>query len=157
MTPPPGLKSRVLAAATGERAPRPSILPRLFWAAAAVALFSIVISTISRPTFRTVQLVGTNEAPKARGRVRWSGAQVTLEVAGLPRPPKGKVYQLWHVGPTPTPTPQALFSIGVTGRISGADIFKHPIAKGHAFALTLEPEGGSRTPTMPLYFVAAVP
>jgi len=142
-----------MAAATGAKAPRPALFTRIFWSVAAIILIALAITSIANPTFTSIRV----PAP-LRGWVRWTGQNdVHLQVAGLPRPPKGKVYQLWHIGPAPDPVDQGLFTIGVEGRINGSDIMKHPIRKGHKFALTMEPEGGSKTPTMPIYLIVEVP
>lgn len=149
-TPSVGLKSRVLAAATGEKAPRPAILTRVFWAAAAVVLFSIVIGSLTSYHSTRVTKDGV------QGHVRWKDRSVKLRITGLPKLPEGKVYQLWQVGASPAPIPGAIFTLDPAGRLVGSDTFTVAIVKGHAFAITMEPAGGSKSPTMPLHFVAPV-
>jgi hypothetical protein len=125
---------------------------RVFWSVAALALFALAIRTITEPTWHNIPVPSP-----LRGWVRWNEDVVKLEVAGLPRPPKGKVYQLWHIGPAAQPVGQGLFTIGVEGRINGSDVMKNPIRKGHKFALTLEPSGGSPQPTAPIDLIVEVP
>jgi len=87
--------------------------------------------------------------PSAYAAVYWDKEkQVTyIDVAGLPTPPPGKVYQVWSLKLDPlTPT-----SLGVLNNFSEDDqkIFslKNTNAS-EAFGITLEPEGGSESPTL---------
>jgi anti-sigma-K factor RskA len=156
VTPPAGLKSRVLAAATGEKSPRPAILTRLFWAAAAVLLFSFVVGNLFKDDYKPAGAQVQNPAPDAKGLIQWRSRSVKLALSGLPKLPSGKVYQLWHIGPEKDPVEAKTFVLDPQGLLLGVDTMKYDIAKGHAFALTMEPQGGSRKPTMPLYYVAPV-
>jgi len=75
---------------------------------------------------------------------------------GLPKAPVGKVYQVWSLKLDPlTPT-----SVGLLGSISENDtgIFKFEnIPDPEAFGITLEPEGGSESPTLSqLYILGTV-
>ena len=159
-TPSPGLKSRVLAAATGHAKPRPAILTRVFWAAAAVLLFALMISSLfESPEYDGfVDLRGTQDAaPAALGRIYWKNNQVRAELSGLPALPAGKQYQLWQIGPEgPRAIPARTFHLDSKGDLAGNDWMKHFVAKGQTFAFTVEPAGGSRTPTMPLFAVGTI-
>jgi anti-sigma-K factor RskA len=151
-----GLKGRVLAAATGLKAPRPAILTRLFWTAAAVVLFSFVLGNLFLGEFKRAGSQVQKVAPEVMGQIRWRNRSVKLDLTNLPKPPPGKVYQLWHIGPEKNPVEAKTFPLDSRGLLHGFDSMKYDIVKGHAFALTMEPEGGSRSPTMPLYYVAPV-
>jgi anti-sigma-K factor RskA len=147
MTPSDGLKGRVLAAVTGRQAPRRAILSRVFWAAAAVVLFALVINSLGDHRVK-LRFAGTPAAPKAEGTARYDEERkVTLEVSGLPALPPGKVYQLWHIGPKPTPIACTTFTLGASGLLEGEDTMRDAIAQGHKFALSIEPIGGSSSPT----------
>lgn len=79
-----------------------------------------------------------------------------IDVKGLPKPPKGKVYQVWSLKLEPlTPT-----SIGLLENLDANDnkLFKLPNDNAsEAFGITLEPEGGSASPTLEqLYVLGAV-
>jgi anti-sigma-K factor RskA len=70
--------------------------------------------------------------------------------ADLPPAPEGKVYQLWFV------TPDAKISAGLinldkNGHGFTAVQFPPSVTQLAAAAITLEPEGGSEQPTMPIY------
>ena len=101
MAPSPGLKDRVLAAATGQKAVRPAMLSRVFWSAAAAFLFVLLIGNLFREREYTNEAVvkpGPG-APAAAGKVLWVDRYVKLDIQGLPALPAGKAYQLWQIGP----------------------------------------------------------
>lgn len=73
-------------------------------------------------------------------------AVVTLD--GVPSPPDGKVYQMWRV-PADGASPESL------GTMTGEDVAHTELAiEGintySSLAITVEPEGGSETPTLPI-------
>ncbi|WP_309071417.1 anti-sigma factor [Arthrobacter sp.] len=73
-------------------------------------------------------------------------AVVTLD--GVPSPPEGKVYQMWRV-PADGASPESL------GTMTGEDVAHTELAiEGintySGLAITVEPEGGSETPTLPI-------
>ena len=145
LEPSESLRSRGLEAAVGRQAPRRATLSRIFWAAAAVVLFSLIFSSLTDSTVK-LRLEGPNGVV---GQVRWEDRTVTLDVKGLPALAPGKVYQLWHIGPVKAPVPCRTFTLD-GGALQGQDTMQYAIAQGHKFALTLEPAGGSTTPTMPI-------
>jgi anti-sigma-K factor RskA len=74
--------------------------------------------------------------------------EVYIDAAGLPEPPKGKVYQIWALKLQPTLIPT---SIGLLENFTAEEtkVFKVENADGaEAFGITLEPAGGSQSPTM---------
>ena len=87
--------------------------------------------------------------PNAYATVYWDKEkEVTyIDVDGLPTPPPGKVYQVWSLTLNPlTPT-----SLGVLDsyKTEGTNIFALNNAnQSEAFGITLEPEGGSESPTL---------
>ncbi len=98
---------------------------------------------------RTIELPtgGTAEVATSRGE---NAAVVTL--SGVPAPPEGSVYQMWRV-PADGSDP---VSVGtMTGEdVSGAKATElTDIDPYSAVALTLEPDGGSPTPTPPILMV----
>ena len=82
--------------------------------------------------------------------------KVYIDAAGLPDPPPGKVYQVWSLKLEPlTPT-----SLGLLKNFTSDDnkvfTLNNP-NESEAFGITLEPAGGSETPTMEkLYTLGAV-
>ncbi len=113
-------------------------------------------AALKTPGTRVLTLAGQPPAPGSSANIYWDvkDNQWVVE-ANLPPAPEGKVYQLWFV------TADAKISAGT---------FK-PDSEGHGFAvvhvpsdlkqlaaaaITLEPEGGSEQPTMPIYAVGKV-
>jgi anti-sigma-K factor RskA len=143
-----------MAAAAGRQAPRRAIFSRVFWAAAAVVLIALLLNSLLGSEWKRVHAPGTKDAPLANGELRWRETSLKLTVTGLPSLPPGRVYQLWHVGVVATPIPQATFTLDAEGSLVGSDTMHYAIAKGQAFALTIEPAGGSRSPTLPIYWLA---
>ena len=156
LTPSPAVKSRLLEAVTPPSQRSAPVFTRVFWTVAAIFLVSILVRSLVSPAEAPgLSLDGDKPAPSAKGRIVWRGRSVELTASGLPALPAGKVYQLWHLGPGPKPIPAATFTVDEAGRLHGWDTLKFAVAKGDQFAITREPEGGSLSPTMPLYMKPA--
>lgn len=108
-------------------------------------------SVLSSPQWRIIPLAGQEPAPESSAKVYWDvQANRWVVTADLPPAPEGKVYQLWFV------TPSAKISAGLispdkTGHAFSVVRFPSNVAQLAAAAITLEPEGGSQQPTMPIY------
>lgn len=118
-----------------------------------------LLSVFRNQDILKVKLKGQKIAPDAYAEVYWDKKhnQVYVDAKGLPTPPKGKAYQVWSLTLNPL-TPK---SIGLLSDFTQDDnkVFKLPSSSNssEAFAITLEPEGGSKTPTMSqLYTKGAV-
>ncbi|MBF4516007.1 anti-sigma factor [Flavobacterium sp. ANB] len=97
-----------------------------------------------------VTLGGQAVSPTSFAKVYWNKETKTtyIDAAGLPKPPKGMVYQVWALKLSPVLTPT---SIGLLSDFEGNDqkIFSvEQTDSAEAFGITLEPAGGSLTPTM---------
>lgn len=70
-----------------------------------------------------------------------------IDTKGLPTPPRGKVYQVWSLKMEPL-TPTSVGLISAENEI-GEGIYKFVnFPDPEAFGITLEPEGGSESPTL---------
>lgn len=105
----------------------------------------------------TVPLGAQVIAPEAYAAVYWDkeNGKAYVDVRGLPTPPEGKVYQLWSLTLDPlTPT-----NMGVLDQYDtkGTQLFAvdNPNAS-QAFGITLEPAGGSDTPTLEQLYALGV-
>ena len=78
-----------------------------------------------------------------------------MVTADLPPAPEGKVYQVWFVTPT-AKISAGLISPNNTGHGFTVVQFPSNIGMLVAAAITLEPEGGSQQPTMPIYALGKV-
>lgn len=79
-----------------------------------------------------------------------------LHAFRLPEPAAGKVYQLWLIPRGGKPIPSTTFGSGADGHAL-VESFQLPVDGGfEAAAVTIEPTGGSQTPTMPIYLIGKV-
>ncbi|KRD10578.1 anti-sigma factor [Flavobacterium sp. Root901] len=97
-----------------------------------------------------VTLGGQAVSPTSFAKVYWNQQTKTtyIDAAGLPAPPKGKVYQVWSLKLSPVLTPT---SIGLLDNFEGNKQKIFAVSQtdsAEAFGITLEPAGGSPTPTM---------
>uniref|UniRef100_UPI00404B2604 anti-sigma factor n=1 Tax=Flavobacterium sp. TaxID=239 RepID=UPI00404B2604 len=96
-----------------------------------------------------VALGGQEVAPNAFAKAYYNKEtkEVYIDASGLPAPPEGKVYQVWGLKLDPL-TPK---SIGLLNNFtaSNSKVFKVEKAEdAEAFGITLEPTGGSVSPTL---------
>lgn len=92
-------------------------------------------------------------APEAYAKVYFNKNESVayIDVKGLPTPPRGKVYQVWSLKMEPL-TPTSVGLISPETEVS-EDIYKFiDFPSPEAFGITLEPEGGSETPTLSQLF-----
>ncbi|NHM01766.1 anti-sigma factor [Flavobacterium difficile] len=97
-----------------------------------------------------VKLAGQAISPTSSAKVYWNNKtnKVFIDASSLPTPPDGMVYQVWSLKLAPTLTPTSI------GLIDNAeDKMKYLIevdgtVGAEGFGITLEPAGGSKTPTM---------
>lgn len=104
-----------------------------------------------------VPLGGQEIAPEAYASVYWdkSTQKSYIDVSGLPAPPEGKVYQVWSLTLDPlTPT-----SMGTLDTYNEEEIKLFELDnpnESQAFGITLEPAGGSDSPTLEQLYTLGV-
>ncbi|MBC7845003.1 MAG: anti-sigma factor [Flavobacterium sp.] len=107
--------------------------------------------TVVRDTKNTViNLGGQAVSPTSSAKIYWNKETevVYVDASGLPEPPKGMVYQIWSLKLAPQLTPT---SIGLLSDFSANTEKIFAVEKtgdAEAFGITLEPAGGSKSPTM---------
>ncbi|TRX21720.1 anti-sigma factor [Flavobacterium franklandianum] len=107
--------------------------------------------TVIRDAKNTViNLGGQAVSPKSYAKIYWNKETevVYVDAAGLPEPPEGMVYQIWSLKLLPQLTPT---SIGLLSDFSSNTEKIFAVEKtgdAEAFGITLEPAGGSKSPTM---------
>jgi hypothetical protein len=97
--------------------------------------------------YKMVALAGTPAHPTAQARVMYNKVshRVYLDVAQLPPLPTGKQYQLWALD-NGKPVDAGVLTAATT---AGEDMQQmKDIASAQAFAMTVEPTGGSAGPTL---------
>lgn len=107
--------------------------------------------TIVRDVKNTViNLGGQAVSPKSFAKIYWNKEteMVYVDATGLPEPPEGMEYQIWSLKLLPQLTPT---SIGLLSDFSSNTEKIFAVEKtgdAEAFGITLEPAGGSKSPTM---------
>ena len=107
--------------------------------------------TVIRDTKNTViTLGGQAVAPKAFAKIYWNKETevVYVDASGLPEPPKGKVYQIWSLKLVPQLTPTSIGLLDKFGDNTTKMFAVQSTGDAEAFGITLEPAGGSKSPTM---------
>ncbi len=108
-----------------------------------------VLAIIRDTSNVTIALAGQEVSPQSSAKVYWNQntKAVHIDASGLPEPPEGMVYQVWALKLNPlTPT-----SIGLLDNFKGNSkkVFTVENAnEAEAFGITLEPAGGSTSPTL---------
>lgn len=108
-----------------------------------------VLAIIRDDNNTVVALGGQAVSPDSKAKVYWNQntQSVYVDARGLPEPPEGMVYQVWALILNPlTPT-----SIGLLDDFKSNDARLFTVSntsEAEAFGITLEPAGGSPTPTL---------
>jgi Anti-sigma-K factor rskA len=112
---------------------------------------------LTSPDTIQVALAPSAPAPQSRGHVQYNQRQGALIYTGtLPPLPAGKSYQLWLVPAAGNPISAGVFNTDTAGRTA---IVLPPLQAGitaKAFAVTIEPAGGSLGPTGSKVLIGAV-
>lgn len=114
------------------------------------------IGVFRDPSYKLIQLKGTAKTPASALTVAWSASKskvlVDLQTAKLPVADKNHQYQLWAIADG-KPVDLGVFDAAVP---DSADMkVMKSIAAAQAFAVTIEPRGGSVNPTMDQMVVIA--
>jgi hypothetical protein len=106
------------------------------------------VAVLGAPILLRVDLKGEAPAPRALGRAFWSPTMgVFFSASGLPALGQGRVYQLWTIEGT-TATSAGTMAPDASGLIVHAA--PGPVEAPDAFGVTIEPAGGSSSPTLPV-------
>lgn len=94
----------------------------------------------------------------ARGRVLVDAAsgEAAIFVSGLAPPAAGKTYELWSIRGDRPPEPAGLFGVGDTAAVAARVARIDRAHEVTAFAVSIEPVSGSKTPTGPIVLAGAV-
>jgi anti-sigma-K factor RskA len=119
------------------------------------ATLTRAMDVMKAPDLLRVDLKGQTQAPGATGRALWSqGAGLVFTAERLPALPAGRVYQLWAIAGT-TPTGSGVFVPDAAGGASVTVPVPAGMPRPDAFGVTIEPTGGSATPTMPIVLLGS--
>ena len=111
-----------------------------------------IVATLTATDAMTVTLVATKTPPQPQGKVMYvkDRASLIFLASNMPMPPSQKAYELWLIPMQGAPMPAGMFKPDARG---SAIVINPPLPVGmeaKAFAITIEPEAGSPTPTMPI-------
>lgn len=116
----------------------------------------VALQLMRDPKNTIVNLEAQPIAPESSARIYWNKEtqSVTIDASSLPKPPEGKVYQAWAIYNQPFNA----VSIGLLENGSAENLYVlQTTSSADAFGVTLEPAGGSETPTLEqLYVMGAV-
>lgn len=116
-----------------------------------------VLATLTAPDAVRITLVAAPAKPQPQGKaiyVRNRGSLIFL-ASNLAPLPASKAYELWLIPASGAPIPAGVFKPDAHG---SATVVNPPLPSGieaKTFAITVEPESGSTTPTMPIVMVGA--
>jgi anti-sigma-K factor RskA len=115
----------------------------------------MVIAMLESPDAVRVSLSPAQKPPQPHGKAMYlpqKGALIFM-ASNMPMPPPAKTYEVWLVPMNGAPMPAGTFKPDARG---SATVMMPPLPSGvqaKAFAVTVENEGGSQTPTMPMVLV----
>jgi len=115
-----------------------------------------VVATLTASDAMTVTLVAAKTPPQPQGKVMYvkDRASLIFLASNIPAPPPAKAYELWLIPMKGAPMPAGMFMPDAHG---SAMVINPPLPAGteaKAFAITIEPEAGSATPTMPMVMMS---
>jgi len=118
-----------------------------------------LLDVLTAPTAQRVTLTtGKNPpAPSARAVYLASRGALILQASNMQPLPPNKTYELWVIPASGAPIPAGLFRPDASG--SGSVVLPSIPAgvQAKAFGITIENEGGSGTPTLPIVLSGAAP
>ena len=111
------------------------------------------LSVVESPDFQQIALAGTDISSESSAKVYWNrtSSEVYLNAGNLPAPPNDQQYQLWAIV-NDQPVSVGVFDLTADGR-TPLQAMSNSIDNAAAFAVTLEPRGGSKSPTLEAMYV----
>lgn len=110
-----------------------------------IAIQELILNKNTKP----IQLGGTDLSPNSSARVFYNTStnEIVYYNENLPKPSADKQYQLWAIADG---TPVDLGMVDKTSSLLKTKVSEQNV---HAFAITLEPNGGSKSPTLDQMYV----
>ena len=111
-----------------------------------------IVATLTATDAMRVTLVAVKTSPQPQGKAFYmrNRSSLVFLANNIPPPPAQKAYELWLIPTQGGPIPAGVFKPDVHG---SASVINPPLPAGReakAFAITVENESGSSTPTMPI-------
>jgi anti-sigma-K factor RskA len=116
-----------------------------------------IAAPIISPEAQRVTLVALKTPPQPQGKAFYlkNRNSLVFVASDMPKLPPQKAYELWLIPTSGAPVPAGVFKPDTRG---SATVVNPPLPAGlqaKAFAITIENEAGSRTPTMPIVMMGA--
>jgi anti-sigma-K factor RskA len=116
-----------------------------------------IVTTLTAPDAQVVTVTRANTRPQPQGKAIYvrDRASLVFIASNLPALPPQKAYELWLIPTSGAPIPAGVFKPDAKGN---ATVINPPLPVGvqaKAFAMTIEPEQGSSTPTKPIVMLGA--
>ena len=110
------------------------------------------VQLVTSPGARVRELKGVDLGAGATATVAYdTNGRAILVANKLPGVPQGKAYQLWFIVGNKPPLPGKTFAPDSSGKGTLQEQMPREALESPTFAITLEPAGGSTTPTSPIY------
>ena len=110
------------------------------------------VQLVTSPGARVRELRGVDLAAGATATVAYdTNGRAILVADKLPGVPQGKAYQLWFIVGNKPPLPGKTFAPDNNGKGTMKEQMPREALDSPTFAITVEPAGGSTTPTSPIY------
>ncbi|MBZ5598002.1 MAG: anti-sigma factor [Acidobacteriia bacterium] len=111
-----------------------------------------IVATLKASDSMRVTLVAAKTPPQPQGKAIYvrDRSSLIFMASNFPSLPPQKAYELWLIPMSGAPIPAGMFKPDAHG---GAMVINPPLPAGieaRTFAITIEPEQGSATPTMPI-------
>ena len=108
---------------------------------------------LNSPEAKKMALAGTQTAQNARAMFVYDqkSGHGMLMTEGLPTAPADMAYEVWFIPKGHSPMPGKTFTVDAAGHAMISDQVPMAARENAIIAVTLEPKGGSPSPTMPIY------
>lgn len=115
------------------------------------------IALMNAPGMKKMELAGTPTAQSARATFIYDQktGRAMIMTDGLPAAPAGMAYEVWFIPKGHAPMPGRTFTVDNAGHAMTMDQMPAEAMEGATIAITLEPKGGSASPTGAIYLSSA--
>ena len=116
-----------------------------------------VVATLTAPEAQIISVVAPNAPPQPQGKAIYvrDRSSLVFIASNMPSLPPQKAFELWLIPTQGAPIPAGVFKPNARGAATVVNPPLPPGVEAKAFAITIEPEAGSITPTMPIVMMGS--